>query len=194
MECTCSEIERWILPSRLFYYANVYISCKFGFHELGKFKKSHVSFFFFFKHLTVSFAISVWDTEVVQNGSPIQGCIHCFFAVFEHFWQESSPVNFSQNLVWVKVNFSPHSDAFLFWCTLFHINSVSRKVHNTDVHRKFLHKPVKNCIFKTSIKYMVYAVNCTQYIVPYQHSYLYFQRKTQMRIAVSPLWNIKKIH
>lgn len=46
--------------------------------------------FHFLKHLKVSFAISVWDTEGVQDVcfvfmSPIQKCILCFFTVLEHF-------------------------------------------------------------------------------------------------------------
>lgn len=71
--------------------------------------------------------------------------------------------NLSQNLVWVQINFCSHSHTFLFWCTLFHLHSVSRQGHTTHILWKFLHKPVKNCIFKTSIKYVVYVVNCKSY-------------------------------
>lgn len=39
-----------------------------------------------------------------------------------------------------------------------------------DMHWKCSHKAVRDCIFKTSIKYTVYAVNCKQYIVSYQHT------------------------
>lgn len=134
------------------------------------------SCFIFLKHLKVSFAISVRDTQGVQDVwfvfmSPIQKCIHLLlYCVWAFFWQESSPANFSQNLVWVKVYFSSHSDAFLFWCTLFHLHSVSRKGRITDMHWKCPHKAVKNCIFKTSIKYMAYAVNCKEYIASYPHT------------------------
>lgn len=86
--------------------------------------------------------------------------------------------NFSQNLVWVQINFCSHSHAFLFWCSLFDLRSVSRQGHTTHILWKFLHKPVKNCIFKTSIKCKVYVVNCKSYIVPYWLSYLYIQRKS----------------
>lgn len=131
------EEERGILPSRLFYYTNVYISVarfKFGFHGLTEFKNLTGLIwvmFHFLKHLKVSFTISVWDTEGVQDVcfvfmSPIQKRIHRFVTVFEHFWQESTPASFSHNLVWVKVNFSSRCDTFLFWCTPFHLYSVSR--------------------------------------------------------------------
>lgn len=152
--------------------------CKFGFHEVAEWKNLAGIIwvmFHFLKHLRVSFAISVWDSEGVQDVcfvfmSPIKKFIHSFFTVFEHFWQEFSSANFTQNLVWVKVNFSSHSDVFLFWCTRFHLHPVSRKGRITDMHWKCPHKVVKNCIFKTSIKYTVYAVNCKHYVVSYQYT------------------------
>ncbi len=165
--------------------------CTFGFHELTELKDLTGLMWVMFhllKHLKVSFAITVCDTEGLQVVcfvfmSPIQKCIQCFLAAFEHFWQEFSPASFSQNPVWVKVNFSLHSDVFLFWCTLFYLYSVRRKGSIIDMHWKCPHKAVKNCIFKTSIKYMVYAVNCTQYVAQYLCSYLYFQSKAQTKIT-----------
>lgn len=76
------------------------------------------------------------------------------------FWQESHPVSVIQNQVWVRVNFS-----FTFWCIsilMYTVSSVSKKGRITDMHWKCSYKAVKNCIFKTSIKYMLYAVNCNR--------------------------------
>lgn len=175
----------------------------FGFHELTEFKNLTGMIwvmFHFLKHLKVSFAISVRDTEST-------GCVICFYVTnpemyslaslrrLSIFWQEFSPANFSQNLVWVKVNFSSHSDAFLFWCALFHLYSVSRKGRITDMHWKCPHKAVKNCIFKTSIKYMVYAVNCKEYILSYPHAQLsVFPKKGSNEKHCASTLKYKRIH
>lgn len=107
------------------------------------------------------------------------------------FWQESCPVSFTQNQVWVKVNFSfsVNSDAFLLWWTLFHLYSVSKKRHITDMHWKCSHKAVKNSIFKTSIKYMLYAVNCKQYTVSYRYSFCISKEKLKYKSNLLPKSN-----
>lgn len=60
---------------------------------------------------------------------------------------------------------SGETDAFLIWCTLFHLYSVSKKGQITDMHWKCSYAAVKYCVFRTSIERMLYAVNCKRHIV-----------------------------
>lgn len=148
----------------------------------------------FLQHPEMSFIISVRDSEAAQDErfvlSPIQKCIYASLLCLSGFWQDSRPVNFIQNLDLSQSRLELHILMhFLFWCTLFHLYSVSKKGRSIDMHWKCSYKAVKKFIFKTSIKYMLYAVSCKQHIVSYQRTVIYFQRKAQMRIALPTLSN-----
>lgn len=99
-----------------------------------------------------------------------------FFFLF--FLQKHHLVIFSQNLF--GVNFSLLSDAFIFWCTLFHLYSVSRQgvllMSIGNIHTKLS----RTAFLKTSIKHIaVYMLSTLRNILYFieTHSYLYFPPK-----------------
>lgn len=134
------------------------VYCKFGLHD-----KSHVGFIKSLfkkkkKHLKVSFAISVWDTDVAQTCalcyyviypdlySLLRGCVWAFFdkspllSISVRTWFESKSTS-AYTLRWFNLN----THCFISI-------SVSKKVQNTDIDWNNLQQPLKNYIFKTSVK------------------------------------------
>lgn len=65
---------------------------------------------------------------------------------------------------WFKVwaTSASHADVSLFWCTLFHLSSVSQNGPITDTHMKCSYQAVKNSVFK-NINGNIYVISCQQH-------------------------------
>lgn len=124
------------------------------------------------------FWVFVTDPEIYSRLLYRVWIFSFFFSFF--FLQKHHLVIFSQNLFGVKVNFSLLSDAFIFWCTLFHLYSVSRQgvllMSIGNIHTKLS----RTAFLKTSIKHIaVYMLSTLSNILYFieTHSYLYFPPK-----------------